>query len=168
MLGGLESPIMQMKKILVPIDFSPATDDVINYAVFFAKQCNGELELFHVSEVADVYAETPLAYSDKEFFERHAANLKEEIEALLSSYSAKIAKEGVKSMMGYVSGNPFVEIIKKAKDDAFDLIVIGSHGRSGLEYVFMGSVSEQVVRNSPCPVLIVKKRGFKFKPLWHK
>ncbi|OGQ36000.1 MAG: hypothetical protein A3F16_08235 [Deltaproteobacteria bacterium RIFCSPHIGHO2_12_FULL_43_9] len=158
---------MQIKKILVPIDFSPATDDVIEYALSIGKHFNGELNLFHVSEVADVYAETPLAYSDKEFFERHASNLKEEIEALLSAYSDKAKKEGVDSKMSFVSGNPFVEIIKKAKDDACDLIVIGSHGRSGLEYVFMGSVSEQVVRNSPCPVLVVKKRGFKFKPLWH-
>lgn len=157
---------MNINKILVPIDFSAATEDVIVHAKYFAKQFKSELELFHVSEVADVYADTPLVYSDKENFEKHASNLKEEIDALLSKYSEKIKSEGINCNIYFCSGNPFVEIVKRAIENSCNLIVLGSHGRSGLEYVFMGSVSEQVVRNAPCPVLTVKKRGFKFKPLW--
>lgn len=157
---------MDIKKILVPVDFSPATDDVISFASYFAKQFNGEIEIFHVSEVVDIYAATPWAYSDREFFDKHVANLKEEIDALLNKYVEKIKKDGVLVKSCAVTGIPFVEIVKKAYDENSDLIVIGSHGRSGLEHVFMGSVAEQVVRNSPTPVLVIKKRGFKFKPLW--
>jgi nucleotide-binding universal stress UspA family protein len=157
---------MKVNKILVPVDFSEATEDLIAYAKYIAKQFNSQIDLFHVTEVADVYADTPLAYSDKEYFEKHAANLKEEIEALLLKYSEKLKAQGLKCDISFCSGNPFVEIVKRARERLYDLIVLGSHGRSGLEYVFMGSVSEQVVRNAPCPVLTVKKRGFKFKPLW--
>ena len=157
---------MRIKKILVPIDFSPATDDVMAYALYFSKQLKADIELFHVSEVADIYASTPWIYSDKEFFEKHVANLKEEIGALLKKYVDKLKKDGVSATASFITGNPFVEIVKKAKEELVDLILIGSHGRSGLEYVFMGSVAEQVVRNSPSPVLTIKKRGFKFKPLW--
>ncbi|HLB59822.1 MAG TPA: universal stress protein [Bdellovibrionota bacterium] len=156
-----------IKKILVPIDFSPATEDIVKFVTDFAKPLGSEVELLHVAETSDIYANPPLLYSDREFFETRVATLKEEIEALLQKYSDLMAKKGIKVHATWVSGNPFIEIVKIAKEKGFDLIAMGSHGRSGLEHVFLGSVAEQVLHNSPCPVLTLKKRGFKFKPLWH-
>ena len=59
-------------------------------------------------------------------------------------------------------GKAFVEIIKKAKEDDADLIVMGSHGRSGLSHILIGSVAEKVTRKAPCPVFIVKAKDTQF------
>jgi len=62
----------------------------------------------------------------------------------------------------FKEGEPFVEIIRKAKRDSVDLIVMGTHGRTGLDHVFFGSTAEKVVRKSPCPVLTVRLPGRRF------
>jgi nucleotide-binding universal stress UspA family protein len=58
-----------------------------------------------------------------------------------------------------LSGNPYAEIIKLAKKEEVDLIVMATHGRTAIEHLLMGSVAEKVLRKSPCPVLTVKKTG---------
>jgi nucleotide-binding universal stress UspA family protein len=64
-----------------------------------------------------------------------------------------------------VQGIPFVEIISTAKRNDVDMIVLGSHGRTGISHMMMGSVSEKVVRKAPCPVLTVRKSDHKFTTL---
>ena len=59
-------------------------------------------------------------------------------------------------------GEPFVEIIRRARKDSVDLIVMGTHGRTGLDHVLFGSTAEKVVRKSPCPVLTVRLPGRRF------
>ena len=63
----------------------------------------------------------------------------------------------------FAAGLPFMEIIKAAKEQKADMIVMGTHGRTGLEHVLMGSVAEKVVRRAPCPVLTVKHPDHEFK-----
>ncbi len=62
----------------------------------------------------------------------------------------------------FQEGEPFVEIIHRAKKDSVDLIVMGTHGRTGLDHVLFGSTAEKVVRKSPCPVLTVRLPGRRF------
>ena len=59
-------------------------------------------------------------------------------------------------------GTPFLEIVRYAKETAIDLIVIGTHGRSGLAHVLLGSTAEKIVRKAPCPVLTVRPEGHDF------
>ena len=62
----------------------------------------------------------------------------------------------------FKEGEPFIEIIQRAKKDSIDLIVMGTHGRTGLDHVLFGSTAEKVVRKSPCPVLTVRLPGRRF------
>ncbi|MFC2075047.1 universal stress protein [Bdellovibrionota bacterium] len=159
----------RVKKILVPTDFSAATKDVLDFVIEVAKPFQSEVTLLHVTETSDPYAEPPMFYSDREFFETQASSLKEEIEALLNKYKDILEKEGIENVkLDFITGNPFVEIVKYTEKLDCDLVAIGSHGQTDLEHVFLGSVAEQVVRNATCPVVTIKKRGFKFKPVWQK
>ena len=65
--------------------------------------------------------------------------------------------------VAFKEGEPFIEIIRKAKKEHADIIVMGTHGRTGLDHVFFGSTAEKVVRKSPCPVLTIRLPGKKFR-----
>ena len=71
-------------------------------------------------------------------------------------------RDGMKIEASVVQGIPFVRIIDIAKENKIDMIIMGSHGRTGIAHIMLGSVSEKVVRKAPCPVLIVKQSGHKF------
>ena len=83
---------------------------------------------------------------------------KEQLNVVLSSD----AKEAIKVSEIIQIGVPFVEIIKVAKEKEVDLIVMGTHGRTGLSHVFIGSVAEKVVHHARCPVLTIKHPQYKF------
>ena len=56
-------------------------------------------------------------------------------------------------------GNPYLEIVRLAEEESVDLIVLGTHGRTGLKHFLIGSVAEKVLRKAPCPVLVVREKG---------
>ncbi len=106
-----------------------------------------------------VHVVEPFTYAD-DFGINYGAQLRE-MEAtagrLLDNAVASLKRTGVDIEGVLLSGNPSAEIVKFAKDTAIDLIVMATHGRSGVEHILMGSVAEKVLRKSPCPVLTVKK-----------
>ncbi len=138
-----------IKKIVVPIDFTSATEKVISYAVSVAEQLKAHVAFLHVNETFSGYdmlmvhtSFTRISKEMKEKAEEKMAHLLEDHGSLAGGCSGQV-----------VSGDVVDEIIAFAEEEKADLIVIGTHGVKGLERVLLGSVAEQVVKKAPCPVL---------------
>jgi nucleotide-binding universal stress UspA family protein len=150
---------IQMRRILCPVDFSKGSEHAIPYAVAFAKSYEAELELFHVLELPFL---PPYATSGLPELSVPVDAIRQQCEEQLRTMAEKYGELHPRIAAKVVVGVPFVEIIKEARDGSFDMIVMGSHGRSALRYMLMGSVAERVVRKSPCPVLSVKDPEHEF------
>jgi len=146
--------MISIRKILFPTDFSECAKSAEEYAIALAGQFNAEIHLLHV--LADLTTMLPdpgfaisLSKDDLAMFKKEAQQRLE-----------KIRPEGFSPPLRVVralrTGNAFVEILKYAEEARIDLIVIGTHGRSGLVHLLLGSVAEKVVRKAQCPVLTVR------------
>jgi len=151
-----------IKKVLVPIDFSDYSKNALKYAVNFAKSFNAEIILVYVVEPV-IYppdfsmGQIAMPSINAEWDDR----AKDELQKLAKS---DIAGAGnVKTVIK--TGKPFVEIIETAKEENVDLIIIATHGHSGVEHILFGSTAEKVVRKAPCPVLTLREplKGFDYK-----
>jgi nucleotide-binding universal stress UspA family protein len=144
---------IQIKKILVPTDFSQASLGALRYAVDFAGQFDASLCLVHVVEPASFandVGNVPLADSDREI----ANKLHHKLVMLARKEVGPLTPVNPLVCIG----KPFHEITRVARTVDADLIVIATHGRSGLKRVFLGSTAERVVRHAPCPVLVVREK----------
>ncbi|TAJ98257.1 MAG: universal stress protein [Candidatus Manganitrophaceae bacterium] len=141
---------MQIMTILVPTDFSELSNEAVDYAFSMAKRVGAKMVFIHTLEWPDHPDEmTPM--SDEGY-----AFMKDRSNALLHDLVEQAEKEGLEASAELADGVPFVEIIQAARKNKADLIVMGTHGRTGLSHLMMGSQAERVVRQSPCPVLTVK------------
>jgi nucleotide-binding universal stress UspA family protein len=151
--------MIKLQRILHPTDFSAYSAEAVAYARAFAERFDAELHLLHVLELH--LSSTPtfgagLALPSQIHESRKAAD--KELTRVLDVES----QQGKRIVRATAEGAPFLEIIRYAKENGIDLIVMGTHGRSGLSHVLMGSVAERVVRKSPCPVLTVRPGGHEF------
>ncbi len=161
LICGLKSKggIVKIKKILCPVDFSGPCNLAVKYAKELALLFNSRLYLLHVVEHLHgdehymILQITPQEIAEKR---------KKEADERLNSITKKI-KKVTKIKTEVREGRAFVEIIKTARKDNIDLIIMGSHGQTGLPHVLIGSVAERVVRKAHCPVLIVKDKDTKFE-----
>ena len=145
-----------LKKILVPTDFSEHSEHAAAYAVELARQYGAnQIHCIHVSDIpADLLATS--AYYMTGPSEQFVEQVRDEGRKGLDAFVKKNFKDvSVKAV--FLEGRPFVEIIRYARENEIDLIVISTHGRSGLKHALFGSVAEKVVRKAPCPVLVVKQ-----------
>ena len=145
-----------LKKILVPTDFSEHSEHAAAYAVELARQYGAnQIHCIHVSDIpADLLATS--AYYMTGPSEQFVEQVRDEGRKGLDAFVKKNFKDvPVKAV--FLEGRPFVEIIRYARENEIDLIVISTHGRSGLKHALFGSVAEKVVRKAPCPVLVVKR-----------
>ncbi|MCR4418409.1 MAG: universal stress protein [Ignavibacteria bacterium] len=146
---------LTISKILIPIDFSEYSKMALDYAVQFAKKFNSELTLIYVIEPI-VYpsdfglGQIPINQVDFEIQSRAEEELKKLIEE-------KVPSE-IKASYVVKTGKPFLEIINTAKECNCDLIIIASHGHTGIEHILFGSTAEKVVRKSPISVLTVREK----------
>ncbi|HZR45661.1 MAG TPA: universal stress protein [Candidatus Manganitrophaceae bacterium] len=142
-----------VSRILVPTDFSDCSVAALDYAVALAKPFNADLILVHVIE--------PFPYNviDGLTFVDYGARLASETQALLDRLSKRALKEKLSVATRLTEGIPFREIINMAKREKADLIVIGTHGRTGMTHLITGSVAERVVRLAPCPVVTVRMQA---------
>ncbi len=152
--------MIQLKKILVPTDFSEFSLHAVKYGCEFAKRFGAELHL--ISIVEDVYPLIPESGMLLPSAGNYLNDLKESAEKALSTRPNPDWVQGVAVKRTALIGTAFLEIVRYAKSEDIDLIVIGTHGRSGLVHVLMGSVAEKVVRKAPCPVLTVRPQGHDF------
>ena len=150
-----------INKILVPIDFSNYSKNALRYAVNFAKKFNSKIYLVYVVEPV-IYpsdfsmGQVTFPVSDIEMNER----AKDELESLAKTeIGSQFEVETV-----IKTGKPFVEINETASELDIDLIIIATHGHTGMEHLLFGSTAEKVVRKAPCPVLTLREpvKGFKF------
>jgi nucleotide-binding universal stress UspA family protein len=144
--------MIKLKKILCPIDFSKCSTYALNYALDLSTKERALLYLIHViethiSDMGDILKQIDLLLDDKQI-----DNLRMKLTNLIpDNIRTNIHIEPIVE-----KGIPFVEIIKTAKDNQIDIIIMGTHGRTGLEHILIGSVAERVIRSAPCPVLSIR------------
>jgi glycine betaine transporter len=141
--------------ILVPVDFSPHAERAFGYAATLAHRFGAKLALLHVvddSFVTGGWSSEIYVSNVPELME----NLIADAERRLATLKASAAALGLTAETGVIRGRPAPAIVEHAKNGGFDLIVMGTHGRTGVSHVVMGSVAERVLRKAPCPVLTVR------------
>lgn len=152
--------MIRISRIVVPTDFSELANLAVDYGAAIAEQFQSELHLLHV--VDDYYVLAPegqLMLPDRnEYLRDLKAASRQELARL--PVNARLAAERVSRHT--VVGRPFEEIVRFAKDQQTDLIIIGSHGRRGVSHLLLGSVAERVVRVAGCPVLTVRPDQHQF------
>lgn len=143
---------MSIQKILVPYDFSQHSEHALDWAIGLAEKWQARLALIHVIHILPPVVDI-------------AGDVYEHVEqAQLAAAQKHLEAVGTKKTHGTPvilgshvrRGVPFQAICDEAAAHKADLIVMGSHGRTGLSHVFIGSVAERVIRHAPCPVLVTK------------
>ena len=143
---------MTVQHILVPTDFSEYADCALDYAIELAKTLQARLTFLHVIHL------TPMAMGEigasglVSYLEEIETDAQQRMEILLN----RIHQEGLEGDTSIVQGVPFQSIVDMARNEDIDMIVMGTHGRTGLTHALMGSVAERVVRLAPCPVLVTR------------
>ncbi len=145
--------MIKIKTILCPLDYSKGSLAALDYALHFALRETAKLCIMHVVDVRHIEGYTPLEsnlpYPDSEAIARMKKELGERVPY---EVRGKVSVESIVTV-----GIPVVEIINVAKEKGVDVIVMGTHGRTGIAHMIVGSVAENVVRRSLCPVLTVRE-----------
>jgi nucleotide-binding universal stress UspA family protein len=150
---------MQIKTIVFPTDFSNGARAAMDHAVSLARDYKARLVLLYVVQdisIAEWYIPSSLSVTD--LLEDMQKSASQEMDKWAAEVSANV--KDLEKMV--VRGVPFVEIIRTAREKQVDLIVIGTHGRTGIDHLLFGSTAEKVVRKAPCPVLTVRSAGKEF------
>ena len=153
---GRPEPAINIKEILVPVDFSPCSKKALAYAVAFARQFKATVTLLYVVDLqiagADMDIDLPQARNSLRLGgERQLGKLARET----------IGRQAVADTL-VRTGQPFAEIVEAARARKVDLIIMATHGYSAISRFFIGSTTERVVRHASCPVLIVREREREF------
>lgn len=149
---------IQLKRILLPTDFSDYSANATKYACELATRFDAELHLLHALEIQSTTPSFVMGLAIPSYTHESQAAVEKAMTGVLDSQWS--ANRTV--VHAIVEGSPKVEIIQYARKHAIDLIVLATHGRTGLSHVIMGSVAEAVVRTAPCPVLTVRPEGHQF------
>jgi len=141
------------ERILIAIDFSESSDYAFDYALTLARQFQSELTVMHViNEPVDL----------RGFYVPHISfeQLEKEIEEGAEKMMEKFCQEKMGDFTNYttalVTGIPYEEIIRKSEETHASLVVLGTHGRTGIDHLIFGSTAERVVRSAACPVLTIR------------
>jgi nucleotide-binding universal stress UspA family protein len=144
---------MDIRHILAPTDFSDYSKEAINYALDLAQTFGAKLSLLHVVELPP-YPIEGLGPSTP------GGGLLDDLERQASAELAQVLPQAhnaqIEVTRSVVIGTPFRKIIETAEVEHVDLIVMATHGRTGLSHLVVGSVAERVVRSAPCPVLTIR------------
>lgn len=153
---------LEIKKILVPIDFSDYSKNALKYAVNFSSQFNADMILVYVIE--------PVIYPpDFSMGQIALPSVNTEWDLKAKEELDKLSKSEIPPEINVTTilktGKPFFEIIETAAEENVDLIIIATHGHTGVEHILFGSTAEKVVRKAPCPVLTLREpiKGFMFQ-----
>jgi nucleotide-binding universal stress UspA family protein len=152
--------MMKIGRILFPTDFSEHADYAWPYALTFAQEFGAEVHLLHVVTPAPRLTEGYAIHLDAE---RATQALVDEATAFLDRLVQAATGKIPRLRREVVVGVDVLEIIEYARNHEIDLIVMATHGRTGLAHALVGSVAEKVVRKSPCPVLTIKPPSMKLQ-----
>lgn len=143
-------PAQRINRILVPVDFTPASRRLLQFAVTFARQFRASLQLLHVVDHMSV--PTRLGYMAS----RMQLIVTESGTRQLADWAARFVPQNLQAGQIVRFGAPYEVINRTAGREQADLILIATHGRRGLKHLLLGSTAERVVRHAPCPVLVVR------------
>lgn len=147
--------LFKINRVLVPVDFSDCAHKAVEYALPFARAFDATIVLLHVVET---FLPTPeMVGVDVALIER---KLREGGERRLAALRMELGGVPVESVLRI--GRAPAEIVRAARELDSDLILLSTHGRTGLAHVFLGSAAEHVVRHAPCPVLVVREKEREF------
>lgn len=140
-----------VKKILFPVDLSEASPKIVPWVKTMAEKFGAEVHVLFVARVFDQYSGMGVPYSyisdlESSIISRADAGLREFVQNNLADIPTKAQ---------VVSGYPAEEILEYSEKEGVDIIIIGTHGRKGIERILFGSVAEHVVKNSPVPVFTI-------------
>jgi nucleotide-binding universal stress UspA family protein len=147
-----------IRKILVPVDFSEPSREALRFACDLARRYEAQVTLLHAYQLPGY------AFPEGYLVAGPASvnDLLGLVDKALAEARREAEAEGVKVETRAVMGVAFAEIVRAAREGGFDLVVMGTHGRTGLKHALLGSVAEKVVRKAPCPVLTVRPSGHTF------
>src|SRR6476646_7297852 len=134
---------LQIRNVLVPIDFSAPSLEAIEAALPLMKHFGADLHLVHVFEL------------------EVGQQVRRQLRDVAKDYSVPLRRENIRA----IKGRPFEEICRLAQEIDIDLIVVATRGNTGLKHLLLGSTAERVVRYSPCPVLVVRGSDSRKKPV---
>lgn len=144
-----------VETILVPTDFSPASWKALVYAVPLAQRFKAQLHLVHVNELADQQPLLAQTFNLEKYF---GHTLRDRLQLLGADCALPIPP----ARCHVRNGKAYDQILREARRERADLIVIATHGYSGLKHFMLGSTAERIVRHAPCPVLAVREREHEF------
>jgi universal stress protein A len=148
----------RLKKILVPVDYSDCSRAVMEYALLLAERFDAEIGVLHVVEVPPGGEEHTVVKPDTGKEQLLSELLMEQAMKAETEFLTPFVRDTtIPIERNLLKGRPGKVIVEAAADRGADLIVMGTHGRSGFERLIMGSVTERVLRSAPCPVLVVRR-----------
>jgi universal stress protein A len=141
------------RKLLAPVDFSQPSIDALRTVAQIARESDASVTLLHVWE-PELFATAP----DRALYDlKQLPQIEERIDRELERARSALSADGpLSAQTAVVPGSPATEIVRFAEQGGFDLIVMATHGRTGLAHILLGSVTERVVRNAPCAVLTLR------------
>ena len=150
--------MITLHRILMATDFSDYSNEALDYAVYLARGFGADLHLLHVFE-SPFFSHSGVSPSVRPEVHQWIMEVKQEAQEKLRKLAEEVRHRGAKVHPTFKEGMPFLEILKTAGEIPADLIVLGTHGRTGFAHVLMGSVAERIVRKSSCPVFTVRPKA---------
>ena len=149
--------MVSIHRILVPVDFSACSRAAIEHAAAFAERFSAVIDVLHVWEVP-TYVDPEMMVSvpgttNQTLFHYAKLRADTDMKEFLQGFGGGLT-EGIHGNVAY--GDPVDVILEVARDQTYDLIVMGTHGRTRLAHMFVGCVAEKIVRRAPCPVLTIR------------
>jgi nucleotide-binding universal stress UspA family protein len=155
--------MIAIKTILLPTDGSDCSAKAMAYALSFAKQYGGRIVALHVIDRRwEEQTRIVVAEVGQDLTQKIQAGYAEEARRILREVADAAGKVGVPVETTVLTGIPSEEISRLAQELSADLIIMGTHGRTGVSHLLLGSVAEKVLRRAPCPVLTVRKEEHNF------
>jgi nucleotide-binding universal stress UspA family protein len=159
---------MKLTRILTPTDFSKFSGFALEWAAYLAQCMKADLTLLHVIPeeegkiIEEIIGEGAVIHVPKGIRQNVVEDRQKKLKEQFNMVVSNDIKRSIRVEEMTRIGVPFLEIIKVAKEKDVDLIVMGTHGRTGLAHVLIGSVAEKVVHHAHCPVLTIKHPQYKF------
>jgi len=144
---------MKIRHILAPVDFSDLGKPALDAACDLARRYSGtKLTLLNVYQIPNLMLPEGYILAPPKELDALFERINQDLEKL----RARAVEQGADAHIETIEGVPWLEIVRFAQRNQIDMIVMGTHGRTGLSHAFIGSVAERVVRHAPCPVLVVR------------
>lgn len=155
--------MIAIKTILLPTDGSECSRKAMAYALSFAKQYGARVVALHVIDQRwEDQTRVTFAELGQDLTQKIRKGYEEEARRILHEAADAARKAGVPVETRTLTGIPFEEIVRLGEELSVDLIIMGTHGRTGMSHLLLGSVAERVVRKAPCPVLTVRQEEHDF------